>query len=92
MELHRRQIEAAKQSVGNDDDPGASDYLEQLERNGPDRVCRLQYRTHSAAEIQDDLFVIRNGRVRRITKGSRLESASREYFPDNVARRGGNVE
>jgi hypothetical protein len=81
VELHRQRLESAR--AASTDEPELDEYIDQLERDGPDRVCRLRYavRNSSGTEVPaDDLFVIRNGRARRLRKGSATERSARAYF------------
>jgi len=81
--LYQQRLDAAKEAA--EDDPTLADQVEDIEQDGPDRVCRLQYRTKSEAgeEIAcDDLFVVRQGKARRLTRNSSLANAARRYFPD----------
>jgi hypothetical protein len=84
VELHRARLEAARDSAA--DNPDDEEYLEQLEHDGPDRVCRLNYRTKNDVGAQvahDDLFELRDGRVRVMPQDSARARASRRYFPDS---------
>jgi hypothetical protein len=84
VELHRQRLKAARNSALEDDDQDG--YVEQLEREGPERVCRLKYRTINEVGAQvsaDDLFVIRNGRAVALRKGTARENAARRYFSDD---------
>jgi hypothetical protein len=81
--IYQQRLDAAREAA--DDDPTLADEVADIEQDGPDRVCRLQYRTMNAAghEIAcDDLFVVRQGKARRVTRSSSLASAARRYFPD----------
>jgi hypothetical protein len=83
-ELYRRQLTAAKDAA--EDDPQLFDYVEQLEHDGPSRVCRLKFRPRNEVGAQvphDDLFVLRNGRVRPVRNDSSEATAMRKYFPDD---------
>jgi hypothetical protein len=84
-EFHRQQLMAAKDAA--EDDPELFNYVEQLERDGPDRVCRFKYRTKNevgAAVSHDDLFSLRGGRVRKIRGDSSAAAGMRKYFPDDA--------
>lgn len=84
-EFYRQQLMAAKDAA--EDDPELFDFVEQLEREGPDRVCRFKYRTKNevgGAVSHDDLFSLRGGRVRRIRSDSSAASGMRKYFPDDA--------
>lgn len=82
-ELYRRQLTAAKDAA--EDDPQLFDYVEQLEHDGPSRVCRLKFRTRNEVGAQvphDDLFVLRGGRVHPVRNDSSEATAMRKYFSD----------
>ena len=85
-ELYRRQLTAAKDAVedSEDDDPQLRDYVEQLEHDGPERVCRLKFRSKNevGAQIPHDRLV-RPARRPRATRAQRhLRSDSNaEIFP-----------
>ncbi|HEV3298535.1 MAG TPA: hypothetical protein VG055_02800 [Planctomycetaceae bacterium] len=88
-ELYRRQLTAAKDAVedSEDDDPQLRDYVEQLEHDGPERVCRLKFRSKNEVGAQishDDLFVLRGGRVRPVRNDTSVATAMRKYFPDDA--------
>ena len=88
-ELYRRQLTAAKDAVedSEDDDPQLRDYVEQLEHDGPERVCRLKFRSKNEVGAQishDDLFVLRGGRVRPVRNDTSVAAAMRKYFPDEA--------
>jgi hypothetical protein len=81
--LYQQRLDAAKEAA--EDDPSLSDQVDEIEQDGPDRVCRLKYRTQNQAGDEvagDDLFIIRQGKARRLAKNSSLASAARRYFPD----------
>jgi hypothetical protein len=81
--LYQQRLDAAKEAA--EDDPTLADQIDEIQEDGPDRVCRLQYRAENKAgeEIAcDDLFVVRQGKARRVTRNSSLASAARRYFPD----------
>jgi hypothetical protein len=83
-ELYRRQLTAAKEAA--DDDRQLFDYVEQLEHDGPSRVCRFKFRTRNEVGGQvarDELFVLGNGRVRPVRNDSSEANAMRKYFPDD---------
>jgi hypothetical protein len=91
-ELYRHQLAAAKDAAedSGDDDPELRDYVEQLEHDGPERVCRLKYRTKNDLGAQvphDDMFVFRSGRVRPVRNDTAVASAMRKYFPDDAGER-----
>ncbi len=80
-ELYQRQIQAAREAA--EDDPQLDDLVSELEQQGPDRVCRLKYRTHDATGAhvsRDELFTVRGGKVARIRANSSLATAARRYF------------
>jgi hypothetical protein len=84
-EFYRQQLMAAKDSA--EDDPEMYDFVEQLESQGPDRVCRLKYRIKNdvgAAVSHDDLFSLRGGSVRRLRSDSSVANGMRKYFPDDA--------
>jgi hypothetical protein len=84
-EFYRRQLNAAKDAA--EDDPELLDYVTQLEQDGPQRVCRLKFRTKNevgAQEPHDELFVLRGGRVRPVRSDSSEARAMRKYFPDEA--------
>jgi hypothetical protein len=88
-ELYRRQLTAAKDAVedSEDDDPQLRDYVEQLQHDGPEHVCRLKFRAKNEVGAQiphDDLFVLRGGRVRPVRNDTSVATAMRKYFPDNA--------
>jgi hypothetical protein len=88
-ELYHRQLTAAKDAVedSNGDDPQLLDFVEQLQHDGPDRVCRLKFYTRSevgAHIARDELFILRGGRVRPVRNNTSLASAMRKYFPDDA--------
>jgi hypothetical protein len=88
-ELYRRQLTAAKDAVedSEDDDPQLRDYVEQLQHDGPERVCRLKFRTKNEVGAQiphDDLFVQRGGRVRPVRNDTSVATAMRKYFPEDA--------
>jgi hypothetical protein len=81
--LYQQRLDAAKEAAEND--PTLADQVEDIEHDGPDRVCRLKYRTKNEADDEitcDDLFVMRQGKARRLARNSSLASAARRYFPD----------
>jgi hypothetical protein len=83
-EFYRRQLAAAKDAV--QDDPDLLDLVEQLEYDGPSRVCRLKYRTRNEVGAQvphDDLFSLRGSRVRPVRNNTAEATAMRKYFPDS---------
>jgi len=83
-ELYRRQLMAAKDAA--EDDPELLDYTDELERDGPQRVCRLKFRTKNEIGAQvshDELFVLRGGHVRPVPSESSEAGAMRKYFPDD---------
>jgi hypothetical protein len=83
-ELYRRQLSAAKEAA--EDDPGLSDLVEQLEQDGPPRVCRLKFRVTNEVGGQvphDELFGFRRSHVRPIRSTSSEAGAMRKYFPDD---------
>ncbi|HXY34734.1 MAG TPA: hypothetical protein VEI07_10940 [Planctomycetaceae bacterium] len=87
-DLHRKQLLAAKDAAedSGDDDPELRDYAEQLERNGPDRVCRLKFYTKNevgALIRHDELFTLRGGRVRLVPGDTTVADAMRKYFPED---------
>jgi hypothetical protein len=76
---------AAKDAA--EDDPELLDYTDELERDGPQRVCRLQFRTKNEVGGQlshDELFVLRGSRVRPVRSDSTEAGAMRKYFPDDA--------
>jgi hypothetical protein len=84
-EFYRQQLMAAKDAA--EDDPELFDFVEQLEREGPNRVCRFKYRTKNevgAAISHDDLFSLRGGSVRKIRADSSAAGGMRKYFPDDA--------
>jgi hypothetical protein len=84
-ELYRRQLIAAKEAAA--DDSELRDYADQLEHNGPQRVCRLKFRTKSEAGAQtphDDLFVLHGSRIRAVRGDSSEAGAMRKYFPEDA--------
>jgi hypothetical protein len=84
-ELYRRQLMAAKDAA--EDDPELLEYTDELERVGPQRVCRLQFRTKNEVGGQlshDELFVLHGGRVRPVRSDSSVAGAMRKYFPDDA--------
>jgi hypothetical protein len=84
-ELYRRQVTAAKDA--SEDDPELLDYAEQLEQEGPLRVCRLRFRVKNevgAAVSHDELFALRGSHVRPIRSDSSEAGAMRKYFPDDA--------
>jgi hypothetical protein len=88
-ELYRRQLMAAKDAAedSGDDDPQLRDYVEQLQHDGPERVCRLKFRTKNEVGAQiphDDLFVLRSGRVRPVRNDTSVATAMRKYFPEDA--------
>ncbi len=83
-DLYRRQLMAAKDAA--EDDPQLLDYTDELERDGPQRVCRLKFRTKNEIGAQvshDELFVLRGGHVRPVPSESSEAGAMRKYFPDD---------
>ncbi len=83
-EFYRQQLISAKEAA--EDDPEFYDYVEQLEHDGPERVCRLKYRARNevGAAVQfDQMFTLYNGRVRPIRNDSSGARAMRKYFPDD---------
>ncbi|HET6327266.1 MAG TPA: hypothetical protein VFG04_21470 [Planctomycetaceae bacterium] len=83
-EFYRRQLAAAKEVA--EDDPDFSDFVEQLEHDGPSRASRMKYRTRNKVGAQishDDLFIFRGSRVRPVRGGSSEASAMRKYFSDD---------
>ncbi len=84
-DLYRRQLMAAKDAA--EDDPQLLDYADELERNGPLRVCRLKFRPKNELGAQvprDELFVVRGGRVSPVKSDSSEAGAMRKYFPDDA--------
>jgi hypothetical protein len=84
-EFYRRQLMAAKDEA--EDDPEFRDYADQLEADGPQRVCRLKYRLKNEVGAQvshDDLFLLRRGSVRPLKSDSSETRAMRQYFPDDA--------
>jgi hypothetical protein len=84
-DLYRRQLMAAKDAA--EDDPQLLDYTDELERDGPQRVCRLKFRTKNEIGAQvshDELFVLRGGHVRPVPSESSEAGAMRKYFPDDA--------
>jgi hypothetical protein len=82
-ELHRQQLIAAKDAA--EDDPELLDFAQQLEKDGPQRVCRLKFRTKNEVGGQvahDDLFVMRGNRIHPVRGDSSEANAMRKYFPD----------
>jgi len=83
-EFYRQQLMSAKEAA--EDDPEFFDYVEQLEQDGPERVCRLKYRAHNevgAAVAYDQMFTLRAGRVRPIRNDSSGAKTMRRYFPED---------
>jgi hypothetical protein len=83
-DLYRRQLMAAKDAA--EDDPQLLDYTDELEHDGPQRVCRLKFRTKNEIGAQvshDELFVLRGGHVRPVPSESSEAGAMRKYFPDD---------
>ena len=83
-EFYRQQLMAAKEAA--EDDPEFFDYVEELEHDGPQRVCRLKYRARNevgAAVAYDQMFTLRAGRVRPIRNDSSGAKAMRRYFPED---------
>jgi hypothetical protein len=84
-ELHRDQLMAAKDAA--EDDPALLDYAEQLEKDGPPRVCRLRFRTKNEVGGQvthDGLFIVRGSRIRPVKSDSSEAHAMLKYFPDDT--------
>jgi hypothetical protein len=86
--LHQLRLDAAREVA--EDDPSWASQVKQLEKDGPDRVCRLQYRNRNEAgeEItRDDLFILREGKARLLAKDSSFAIAARRSFPDGEGGR-----
>jgi hypothetical protein len=84
-EFYRRQLAAAKEVA--EDDPGLSDFVAQLEQDGPPRVCRLKFRVTNEVGGQvshDELFEFGRSHVRPIRSTSSEAGAMRKYFPDDA--------
>jgi hypothetical protein len=68
-----------------DEDPRLAEQVQELEDDGPERICRLKYHSRNAAgqEItRDDYFALREGKAYLLAKDSSLAVAARKSFAD----------
>jgi hypothetical protein len=84
VELHQQRLRAAREAA--EDDPSWQEQVRAIEKEAPDRVCRLKYRIRNDAGddvTRDDLFTLRDGKAHYMSRNSSLAQTALRFFADD---------
>ncbi len=84
IQLHQQRLRAAREAA--QDDPSWEAQVRAIEKEVPDRVCRLKYRIRNEAGddvTRDDLFTLRDGKAHYMSRNSSLAQTALQFFADD---------
>jgi hypothetical protein len=84
IQLHQQRLRAAREAAA--EDPSWNEQVLAIEKETPDRVCRLKYRIRNEAGddvTRDDLFTLRDGKAHYMSRNSSLAQTALRFFADD---------